>query len=75
MPDTTPKPRLTRNTRIVLVLVVLLIWTALASGWTDKGCGFIPQSYSLVLTHGTPDPDEGCESEPGGPAYTDRYDR
>jgi hypothetical protein len=73
MPDTAPKPRFTRNTKIVTVLAILIVWSALASGWTDKGCDFIPQSYGLVLSHGTADPDEGCESEPGGPAYTDNY--
>ncbi|MFI8962061.1 hypothetical protein ACIGO8_08090 [Streptomyces sp. NPDC053493] len=74
MPDTTPR-RLSRNTKIVAVLVALLVWTGLASGWTDKGCDFVPQSYFLVISHGTPDSDEGCEPEPSGPEYTDRYYR
>lgn len=73
MPDTAPKPRLTRNQKIVAVLVLLIGWTALASGWTDKGCDYVPQSYFLVLSHGTPNSNEGCEDEPSGPAYTDNY--
>ncbi|MFE1903824.1 hypothetical protein ACFW96_09150 [Streptomyces gardneri] len=75
MPDTAPKPRFTRTTKIVATLAALVLWTALASGWTDKGCDFVPQSYGLVITHGTPDSNEGCEDEPSGPAYTDRYYR
>ncbi|RSS59797.1 hypothetical protein [Streptomyces sp. WAC01280] len=75
MPDTAPRPRFTRTTKIVTVLAVLILWTALASGWTDKGCNYIPQSYFLVLSHGTADSDEGCESEPSGPVYTDNYRR
>ena len=73
MPDTAPKPRLTRNTKIVLVLVVLVIWTALAGNWSSKGCDLVPQSYFLVISNGTPDSNEGCEDEPSGPAYTDDY--
>lgn len=72
MSDTAPR-LISRNTKIVVVLVLLIVWTALASGWTDKGCNLVPQSYGLVLQHGTPDSNEGCESEPSGPAYTDNY--
>ncbi|MDV5147193.1 hypothetical protein R1T08_24200 [Streptomyces sp. SBC-4] len=75
MPDTAPKPRFTRTTKTVAVLVVLLIWTALAGNWTDKGCDFVPQSYFLVVSNGTPDSNEGCEAEPGGTSYTDNYRR
>ncbi|MFC7929159.1 hypothetical protein [Streptomyces cinereoruber] len=75
MPDTAPKPRLTRTTKTILALVALVIWTALAGNWTSKGCGFVPQSYLLVISNGTPDAHEGCEDEPGGPRYTDTYRR
>lgn len=73
MPDTAPKPRFTRTTKAIAVLVALVIWTALAGNWTDKGCNLVPQSYFLVISNGTPDANEGCEDEPSGPAYTDRY--
>jgi hypothetical protein len=69
----TPRPRITRRTKYTLVVLILIVWTFLAGQWTDKGCDYIPQSYGLVLTHGTPDHDEGCEPEPGGPEYTDQY--
>lgn len=75
MPDTAPKPRLTRTTKIVAVLIALVIWTALAGNWKDKGCDFIPQSYFLVITNGTPDFNEGCAEDNGDTRYTDRYYR
>ncbi|MEW2402142.1 hypothetical protein [Streptomyces sp. NPDC046862] len=64
--------RPTRTQKIVAVLVVLIGWTLLANQWAGKGCG-LPQGYSLVIQHGTPDRDEGCEDEPTGPTYTDQY--
>ncbi|MER6092437.1 hypothetical protein [Streptomyces bluensis] len=64
--------RPTRTQKIVAVLVVLIGWTLLANQWADKGCG-LPQGYSLVVQHGTPDRTEGCEDEPTGPTYTDQY--
>ncbi|MCU1612611.1 MAG: hypothetical protein JWO98_151, partial [Frankiales bacterium] len=33
----------------------------------------VPQSYVLVLTHGTPDHWQGCEAGLGGSVYTDQY--
>lgn len=63
---------LKKSTTIVLVALLLILWTALANQWAGKGCG-LPQGYSLVITHGTPDRNEGCESEPGGATYTDNY--
>lgn len=72
MSDTERRPRFTRRTKIVLVVAALLVWTVLANQWTEKGCQ-LPQSYQLVITHGTPDHFQGCESEPGGPVYTDQY--
>lgn len=65
--------RPSRTQKIIGVLVLLIVWTAAAGRWTDKGCGFVPQSYGLVLTHGAPERYEGCEDEPGGPEYTDDY--
>lgn len=62
----------TRTQKIVAVLVLAIAWTVMAGQWADKGCG-LPQGYSLVIQHGTPDRDEGCEDEPGGPTYTDGY--
>lgn len=47
----------------------------MANSWTEKGCS-LPQGYVFVVTHGgSPDRDQGCEDEPGGPEYTDRYYR
>jgi hypothetical protein len=66
--------RPTRGQKIVAVLVLLIGWTALAGQWADKGCN-LAQGYSLVIQHGTPDRDEGCEDEPSGPSYTDDYYR
>jgi hypothetical protein len=66
--------RPTRTQKIVAVLVLLIAWTAMAGQWADKGCN-LPQGYSLVVQHGTPDRDEGCEDEPTGPTYTDDYYR
>ncbi|MER5559688.1 hypothetical protein ACWGLE_01150 [Streptomyces sp. NPDC055897] len=64
---------LKKSTTIVLVALLLIAWTALAGQWSDKGCRFVPDSYTLVISHGTPDHSEGCESEPGGPQYTNDY--
>ncbi len=45
----------------------------MAGSWSDKGCS-MPQGYVFVISHGgSPDSDQGCEDEPGGPAYTDQY--
>ena len=73
--DALARPRLSRRAKVVTVLLLLIVWTALAGQWENKGCDLVPQSYGLVLTHGTPDHWEGCEDEPGGPQYTDRYYR
>lgn len=76
MPDTAkaePPWIRRRPTQIGFILLLLLGWTLLANQWSSKGCDLMPQSYGLVITHGTPDHYEGCESEPGGPAYTDNY--
>ncbi|WND33969.1 hypothetical protein RI578_06530 [Streptomyces sp. BB1-1-1] len=65
--------RPSRTQKIIAALVLLLIWTAIADTWTDKGCT-LPQGYRFVITHGgSPDRDQGCEDEPGGPEYTDTY--
>ncbi|WP_433893012.1 hypothetical protein [Streptomyces sp. CA-111067] len=64
-----------RTTQAGIVLLLFLIWSLAARQWTDKGCDAIPQSYVLSVTHfGTPGSTQGCETEPGGPAYTDDYD-
>lgn len=76
MPDTTaPRPWIRRKTTIAgFVILLLLAWTIAAQRWSDKGCGTM-QGYGLVVSHfGTPAANEGCESEPGGPQYTDQYD-
>ncbi|MET8826541.1 hypothetical protein ABZX40_41320 [Streptomyces sp. NPDC004610] len=66
--------RPSRNQKIIAVLVLLLIWTAIADTWTDKGCT-LPQGYRFVITYGgSPDRDQGCEDGPGDlPQYTDTY--
>lgn len=64
--------RLSRSAKYTLVIFAFLVWTLLARQWTEKGCE-LPQSYVLILTHGTPDHWQGCESEPGGATYTDQY--
>lgn len=62
-----------RSTQAGFVLLLFIAWTLAAQQWGDKGCGS-GQSYGLVITHfGTPGHYEGCESEPGGPEYTDDY--
>lgn len=75
-PQPAPQParwRPTRRTKFVIAALLFIVWTLLAGQWDEKGCDFIPQSYGLVLTHGTPDRFEGCDDEPGGPTYTDDY--
>ncbi|MGD1224983.1 hypothetical protein AB9Q10_41945 [Streptomyces krungchingensis] len=75
MPDTTQAKgwRPSRTQKIVAALLLLIAWTAVANSWTEKGCT-LPQGYVFVVTHsGSPDRDQGCEDEPGGSAYTDRY--
>ncbi|MEU6416044.1 hypothetical protein [Streptomyces spiralis] len=65
--------RPSRTQKIIAALLLLLVWTAVANTWTNKGCT-LPQGYAFVITHGgSPDHDQGCEDEPGGPVYTDRY--
>jgi hypothetical protein len=64
--------RPSRTVKIVGVLVLLIAWTAMAGQWADKGCG-LGQGFSLVVQHGTPDRNEGCEDEPSGTTYTDDY--
>jgi predicted small secreted protein len=75
MTDTATKPWIRRKTTIAaFILIALVAWTLAAQSWSDKGCGTM-QGYGLVVSHfGTPDLYEGCEDEPGGPAYTDDYD-
>ncbi|MGW6566456.1 hypothetical protein [Streptomyces sp. NPDC054975] len=73
MPDTAPRPRLARSKKIVITCLLLIGWTLLASQWQGKHCDFIPQSYFLVITHGTPDANEGCEETTFGTSYTDEY--
>jgi hypothetical protein len=73
-PARTPWIRRGAN-RAALALLLFLLWSLAARQWTDKGCNAIPQSYVLTITHfGPPASYEGCESEPGGPEYTDDYD-
>lgn len=73
--DPAPRPRLSRNKKIVLTLVLLILWSMMASSWFDKGCS-MAQSYGFVFTHaGPPDGDEGCESGIDGPEYTGDYYR
>lgn len=63
-----------RTTQVGIVLLLFIGWSLAANQWTDRGCDAIPQSYVLVVTHfGTPGDSQGCESEPGGPAYTGDY--
>ncbi|WP_406365268.1 hypothetical protein [Streptomyces sp. NBC_00645] len=65
--------RPSRTQKIVGVLLLLLVWTVVANSWTEKGCS-LSQGYIFVVSHGgSPDRDQGCEDEPGGPAYTDQY--
>lgn len=68
-------PWIRRRTTIAgFVLLLFLAWTIAAQRWTDRDCGTM-QGYGLVIEHfGPPGTGEGCESEPGGPAYTDQYD-
>ncbi|MFI8186497.1 hypothetical protein ACIF70_39320 [Actinacidiphila glaucinigra] len=73
MTDTVRQPRISRKTKYTLMVVALIAWTFLANQWAGKGCDLVPQSYGLVLSHGTPNGSEGCETEPGGPEYTDQY--
>jgi hypothetical protein len=57
------------NKKIVLSILLLMVWTMVADGWTDKGCS-LPQGYAFTITHGgSPDRDQGCDEG----AYTDRY--
>ncbi|MEV5063827.1 hypothetical protein AB0K94_22415 [Streptomyces sp. NPDC053794] len=75
MSDTTTTRgwRPSRTMKIVAVIVVLIAWTAMANSWTDKNCTLM-QGYRFVISHGgSPDRDQGCEDEPGGPEYTDQY--
>lgn len=71
--DERARPRISRSAKYTLIVFGFLAWTILANQWSEKGCDLVPQSYVLVLTHGTPDHWQGCESEPGGPQYTDQY--
>jgi len=74
MTDTTTVPWIRRRTTIIgFVLIAFIAWTLGAQEWTAKDCGTW-QGYGLVVEHlGTPDHYEGCEDEPGGPAYTSDY--
>lgn len=75
IPPRAEKPWLRRRTTIAgFILLALIAWTMAAQRWSDKGCGTM-QGYGLVVSHfGTPGENDGCESEPGGPVYTDQYD-
>lgn len=42
------------------VLILLAVWTLLAFQWHSQNDCEMPESYGLVLSHGTPDPWEGC---------------
>lgn len=68
--DTASRPRLSTRAKVILACIVLIIWTAMASSWTDKDCPFIPDSYVYVISHaGPPDSEEGCDAG----EYTDQY--
>jgi hypothetical protein len=54
----------------MVTALLLLAWSILANQWKDKDCGMFPQSYILVISHGTPDHWQGCD-EYGD--YTDDY--
>jgi hypothetical protein len=84
-PDETPAPTPAASARTPwirrrtnqagLALLLFLLWSLAAHRWADRGCDAVPQSYVLTITHfGPPASYEGCESEPGGPVYTDDYD-
>ncbi|WP_333767752.1 hypothetical protein [Streptomyces sp. IBSBF 2435] len=64
-----------RSSQLGIALLLFMVWSLAANQWIERGCG-TAQSYGLVVTHfGEPAANQGCESEPGGPAYTDQYDR
>ncbi|MEW2292692.1 hypothetical protein ABZ719_08310 [Streptomyces sp. NPDC006743] len=44
----------------VVGLVLVVIWTFLAVQWHEVECPLVPDSYVLVVTHGTPSIFEGC---------------
>ncbi|MFF8644069.1 hypothetical protein [Streptomyces sp. NPDC015345] len=44
----------------VVAVVAVVIWTVLAYQWTEQNDCEVPESYGLVLSHGTPDPWEMC---------------
>jgi hypothetical protein len=66
-----PRPWIHRHSTALMVAALLLLgWSILANQWKDKGCGMLPQSYVMVVSHGTPDHWQGCD-EYGD--YTDQY--
>lgn len=67
-------PWIRRKTTITgFVLLALIAWSLAANEWINRNCG-TAQSYGLVIEHfGTPGEKQGCEDEPGGPAYTTDY--
>lgn len=73
MPDTeTPASRNSRRATVFMVTAVMLVvWSFLAGQWADKDCSMFPQSYGLVLTHGTPGDWDGCDRYGD---YTSDYD-
>lgn len=58
-----------RATAFMVVALLLLGWTILASQWHGKDCSW-PHGFQLSVTHFTPGGDEGCD-EYGD--YTDQY--
>ncbi|MGW4547817.1 hypothetical protein ACWEN4_15740 [Streptomyces violaceorubidus] len=54
----------TRSVPSIVVVVLIVLWTVFAVQWKEKDCAFVPTSYLLVLTHGTPSIFEGCGDHP-----------
>ncbi|MCL7365349.1 MULTISPECIES: hypothetical protein [Streptomyces] len=48
----------------LVVVVLVVLWTVFAVQWKEKDCTFVPTSYLLVITHGTPSVFEGCGDYP-----------
>ncbi|MEV0317377.1 hypothetical protein ACIBKX_22800 [Streptomyces sp. NPDC050658] len=44
----------------VAAVIAVAVWSILAYQWTEQNDCSLPESYGLVLSHGTPDPWEGC---------------
>ncbi len=54
----------TRSVPSLVVVVLVVLWTVFAVQWKEKDCAFVPTSYLLVITHGTPSVFEGCGDYP-----------